>query len=117
MYLNRPTLAVLLIGVAVCVSHGQSPVTPGSSPGPVLEVGAAVVDVTPDQLPVLVNGSFLAKSADKIKTRVNARAIVLRQDDQEVALVVVDSCMIPQLLLDDVKQRAAQRTNLKHSAA
>ncbi|MCA9137326.1 MAG: hypothetical protein KDB00_11225 [Planctomycetales bacterium] len=78
-----------------------------------LHVGAAVVDVTPDQLPVLVNGGFLARSADQVKTRVNARAIVLREGDQQIGLVVVDSCMIPQLLLDEVKQRASQRTKLR----
>ncbi len=42
-----------------------------------LLVGAAVVDVTPDQLPVLINGGMLSRTADSVKTRVNARAIVL----------------------------------------
>ena len=38
-----------------------------------LRVGAAKVDVTPDQLPVLINGGMTSHSADKVKTRVNAR--------------------------------------------
>jgi hypothetical protein len=84
-----------------------------------LLAGAAVVDVTPDQLPVLVNGSILSKSADTIKTRVNARAIVLAStdpssgDEERIAIVVVDSCMVPRILLDDAKHRAASRTKLR----
>ncbi|MEZ6077928.1 MAG: hypothetical protein R3C56_20325 [Pirellulaceae bacterium] len=36
-----------------------------------LRVGAAKVDVSPDQWPVLVNGGMTSRSADQIKTRVN----------------------------------------------
>ena len=78
-----------------------------------LRVGAAVVDVTPDQLPVLINGGMLSRSADQVKTRVNARAIVLDDGTERLAIVVVDSCMVPRLLLDDAKQRAADRTGLR----
>lgn len=112
-------LALVMLASASTTALSQSSPDPTASAKNVttsdatLLVGAAVVDVTPDQLPVLVNGNFLSKTADKVKTRVNARAIVLRHGEQQIALVVVDSCMIPQLLLDEVKQRAAQRTNLK----
>ena len=44
--------------------------------------GAAVVDVTPVEFPVLVNGGMLSRSVDTVKTPVNARAIVL--DDGRV---------------------------------
>ncbi len=77
-----------------------------------LFAGAAVVDVTPDQLPVLVNGGMLARSVDTIKTRVNARALVLSDGQTQIGIVVVDSCMLPKILLDDAKQRAASRTKL-----
>lgn len=78
-----------------------------------LKVGAAVVDVTPEKFPVLVNGSFTPRSVSKVKTRVQARAIVIHDDQQQIAIMVVDSCMLPQDLLDDVKQRVAQQTDLK----
>ncbi|MCG8651030.1 MAG: neutral/alkaline non-lysosomal ceramidase N-terminal domain-containing protein, partial [Pirellulales bacterium] len=77
-----------------------------------LKAGAAVVDVTPNQLPVLVNGGMLSRTADTIRTRVNARALVLDDGKVKLALVVVDSCMIPKALLDDAKKRAAARTNI-----
>lgn len=77
-----------------------------------LRVGATIVDVTPTKLPVLVNGGMLSRSADSVKTRLNARAIVVEAGEGRVALVVVDSCMLPRVLLDDVKQMAADKTKL-----
>jgi len=78
-----------------------------------LRVGAAVVDVTPEQLPVLVNGGMTARSETRIKTRINARAIVLDDGQERIGMVVVDSCMMPRELLDEAKQLAATRTQLK----
>lgn len=78
-----------------------------------LRVGAAVVDVTPEQLPVLVNGGMTARSETQIKTRISARAIVLDDGQERIGMVVVDSCMMPRELLDESKQLAATRTQLK----
>jgi len=78
-----------------------------------LRVGAAKVDVTPDQLPVLINGGMTSHSADKVKTRVNARAIVMDDGSERLAVMVVDSCMMPRTLLDEAKQLAATRTGLR----
>ena len=78
-----------------------------------LQVGAAIVDITPNQLPVLVNGGMLSRSADSIKTHVNARAIVMDDGNERVGIVVVDSCMLPKFLLDEAKQLASTRTRLK----
>ena len=74
--------------------------------------GAAAVDITPPQLPVLVNGGILSRSVDKIKTPLHARALALSDGRTQVALVVVDSCMLGRTLLDEVKVLAAQRTGL-----
>jgi len=74
--------------------------------------GAAVVDVTPQQFPVLVNGGMTSRSADQVTTPVNARAIVLDDGKERVAIVVVDSCMIPRPLQDDAKALAAARTKI-----
>lgn len=78
-----------------------------------LRVGAARVDVTPDQFPVFVNGGMTSRSAAEIKTRVNARAIVVDDGDERLAIVVVDSCMMPKALLDEAKRLASTRTSLK----
>ena len=90
----------LLMLVSTCASAG-------------LRAGAAVVDVTPQQLPVLVNGGMLSRSADQVKTRLSARAIVLDDGSERLAIVVVDSCMLPRPLLDQAKSLAAQRTTIR----
>ena len=75
--------------------------------------GAAVVDVTPLQFPVFVNGGMVSRSATKVVTRLNARALVLDDGRERLGIVVVDSCMMPRPLLDEAKQFAAQRTKIK----
>ncbi|GDY22025.1 hypothetical protein LBMAG56_33720 [Verrucomicrobiota bacterium] len=78
------------------------------------QAGAAVIDVTPpaDILPVFVNGGMTSRSVAKIKTAVNARAIVLADEKTRVAIVVVDSCMMGRALLDEAKALAAKRTGI-----
>ena len=78
-----------------------------------LRAGAAVVDVTPIQFPVLLNGGMLSRSEDRVKTPVNARAIVLDDGRERIGIVVVDSCMMPRPLLDEAKQLAAARTEIQ----
>jgi len=57
-----------------------------------LRAGCSVVDITPYTFPVLVNGGMLSRSLAKVKTPVNARALVFSDSDETVAIVVVDSC-------------------------
>lgn len=78
-----------------------------------LRAGAATVDITPQQLPVLVNGGMLSRSVNEIKTHLNARAVVVDDGNERIGLVVVDSCMLPKFLLDEAKKLAATRTQLK----
>ncbi len=81
--------------------------------GAELQVGASVVDITPPEFPVLVNGGMLSRSATSVKTSVFARAIVLDNGMERLAIVVVDSCMMPRKLLDDANQRAASETKIR----
>jgi hypothetical protein len=78
-----------------------------------LRVGAALVDVTPIHLPVLINGGMISRTADQVRTPIHARAIVLDDGGERLGIVVVDSCMMPRDLLDDAKNRASQRTEIR----
>ncbi len=78
-----------------------------------LKAGAAIVDITPRQFPVLVNGGMTSRSADKAVAPLYARSIVLDNGTERVAIVVVDSCMIGRIVLDDAKQLAALRTKIR----
>ncbi len=78
-----------------------------------LKAGAAIVDISPSQFPVLVNGGMTSRTADKVVAPLYARAIVLDNGPERIAIVVVDSCMIGRVTLDDAKHIAAQRTKIK----
>lgn len=77
-----------------------------------LRAGAAVVDVTPTTLPVIVNGGMTARTTDQVTTRLKARAIAVADDETTIVIVVVDSCMMPRPLLDEAKQLASRRTGI-----
>ena len=77
-----------------------------------LRAGAVAIDITPAQLPVVVNGGFLTQTADAVHTRLHARALVLDDGDVRLAIVVVDSCALPRRLIDEAKQLAARRTKI-----
>ena len=78
-----------------------------------LKVGATIVDVTPTKFPVIVNGSMRSRTVSKVNTKINARAIVVSDGEERLAIVVVDSCMLPRPLLDEVKKLTALRTKIK----
>ena len=59
------------------------------------KAGAVALDVTPKQFPVLINGGMLSRSADSVADPIYARALVLTDGKTEIAIVVVDSCMMP----------------------
>lgn len=73
------------------------------------QAGAAVVDVTPQNLPVLVNGGVLSRSIAKVKTPVKARAFAFSDGKERIVSVIVDSCMMGRALLDAVKKDAATK--------
>lgn len=76
------------------------------------QAGAVVVDVTPLEFPVFVNGGMYSRSIKEVKTRVNARAIALSDGKTRIAIVVVDSCMLPRPLLDEVKENVAKKIGI-----
>lgn len=76
-----------------------------------LRVGAAAVDVTPLELPVIQNGGFLEGAARLVADPIFARALVV-EGDELIAIVVVDSCMMDSEFCDRVKAAAAEKTGI-----
>ena len=84
--------------------------------------GAAALDITPRNAPPnppsIILGGFLESRTDRVHDPLLVRAIVLDDGGGEgraavrIALVVVDSCMMPQRLLDEAKAQAAARCGI-----
>lgn len=106
--MNRAGSVIGLLGILLTMA--SAPVNAGQ-----LQAGAAVVDITPEKLPVLVNGGMTSRSLDRIRTRIHARALALSDGEHRLAIVVVDSCMMGRVLLDDVKALASIRTGIPAS--
>ena len=77
-----------------------------------LSAGAAQIDITPQKLPVTVNGGFLTNKVRIIADRLHSRAIVISDKKETIAIAVVDSCMIPTRLCDAVKEEVFIKTGI-----
>lgn len=77
-----------------------------------LRAGAAAVDIAPQQYPVRVNGGFLEANATKLADPIFAKAVVLDDGATKLAIVVVDSCMMPRELIDEAKKLAAGKVGI-----
>ncbi|MET6996019.1 hypothetical protein [Chitinophaga defluvii] len=73
--------------------------------------GAAAVEVTPP-LGTLINGDFIAHYARYVHDPLYAKALVLKQPNAMVAIVVVDICAMTAPFLDDIKAVIFQRTGI-----
>ena len=102
----RAVLGVTVVCL-VCVSPTYAQNNPGS-----FQAGTVVVDVTPQKLPVIVNGGMISRTVETISTRLHARGLAFASGDTKLVIVVVDSCMMPRPLLDEVKQIASRKTGI-----
>jgi neutral ceramidase len=94
----------ILVGLTYSVS--------AQAPKPILRAGAYAQDVTPQKFPVSVNGGFSDRQATAANDPLHARCLVLDDGTTKVALVVVDSCMIPREIHDAAKELASKKTGI-----
>jgi putative membrane-bound dehydrogenase-like protein len=78
----------------------------------VLLAGAAVVDISPQTLPAFQNGGFLQAKSNRVVDPLHARSLVISDRSETIAIVIVDSCMLPTFLCDKVKHLASQETGI-----
>lgn len=80
---------------------------------PQLEAGAYVQDVTPPFESLLINGGFLERRRAKMNPGdLKARCFVLQRGEVNIAIAVVDSCMIPREVCDQAKVLASKATGI-----
>ncbi|WP_417386803.1 hypothetical protein [Gimesia sp.] len=104
-YLSSMMSSVLSLTLLLCV-------LPADGFG-ALSAGVAAIDITPETLPALQNGQFLEINQSKVLDRLYARCFVLQSGETTVAIVVVDSCMIPRSICDRAKILASQKTGIR----
>lgn len=78
----------------------------------VFRAGAATVDVTPQTFPRIIAGSFLEGRAEKANDALHVRCLVLDDGKTKIAFAIVDTCMMPQSLIDEAKGRASKECGI-----
>jgi hypothetical protein len=81
----------------------------------IFRAGAFAINVSPLKFPVIVNGGMTERTADKLTDPLHARCLVLDDGSTKVAIVIVDSCMMPRDLLDEAKEMASRATGIPTS--
>jgi neutral ceramidase len=80
-----------------------------------LRAGAALVDITPTNLPIRTAGNLTLTVVSKIADPLHSRAMVLDDGATTLVLAVVDSCMIAREDLDAAKAIASRATGISVS--
>ncbi len=83
-----------------------------AQPKPALRAGAFAQDITPEKFPITVNGNLADKKAESAHDPLHARCLVLDDGTTKLAMVVVDSCMIPKEIHDAAKAIAQKKTGI-----
>ena len=78
----------------------------------VFRAGAYALDISPEKFPAHIGGNFLDTQSSKVTDRLHARTVVLDDGETRIALVVIDSCMMPRELIDKGKELARQKTGI-----
>jgi hypothetical protein len=81
-------------------------------PSEMFRAGAASVDITPEKLPVISSGGFLARTGTVIRDRLFARGLALDDGTTQIVFVVADTLFVPGELCDEVKEVAKRSTGI-----
>ena len=106
-----PRLASVVSGfcVVALLSASGSPAVSGEKQ---FRAGAAEVNISPEKFPVIISGGFLQGRGDQLTDPLFSRALVLDDGATRLAIVVVDTLMMPRELVDDAKKSIEQRTGI-----
>ncbi|MBL8890904.1 MAG: c-type cytochrome [Planctomycetaceae bacterium] len=83
-----------------------------NAPAKRIRAGASAVDITPAQLPRIIAGGFLEGRGDQVQDPLFVRSVVMDDGQTQLAMAIVDTCMMPQSLIDEAKQRVASLCEL-----
>src|SRR4051812_9960982 len=86
----------------------------GSAAAAELEAGLATIDITPPA-GYRMSGYFNERLNTGLHDPLMARALVLRQGDQQLAVVCTDLIGLSRTVTSDARQAAAERTGIPHA--
>ncbi|MDY0170439.1 MAG: neutral/alkaline non-lysosomal ceramidase N-terminal domain-containing protein [Thermoguttaceae bacterium] len=101
-------VVMLLVAIPACV-FGTATL---AQEAPVLQAGAAAVDISPQEFPVNMPGGFSANFAEGVHDPLHSRALVLSDGTTTLAMVVVDNLGVAREAGDEAKALAAERTGI-----
>jgi len=107
--LSRPGFVVGIAGMIFATPSTGLTKTPS---GETLRAGVSAVDISPVTLPALRSGGFLQARCDRVDDPLYARCLVISDGKEIVAIVIVDSCMFPTTLCDEIKRLATYQTGI-----
>lgn len=115
MAARRDIVQWLMAVVGFCVISSAPVVLAqiqGTKSGNAFLAGAAVVDISPTSPTSIIAGGFLEGQATKVTDPLYVRSIVLDDQKTKIALVVVDTCMMTQELIDEAKMIASKKCGI-----
>lgn len=93
---------LFLLGLAVITAQAQ----------PAFRVGVSAIDITPTTFPRIIAGGFIEAQSSTITDRLHTRSMVLDDGKTQIAVVIVDTCMMTRSLIDEAKTLASRQTGI-----
>ncbi len=78
----------------------------------ILRAGVASVDISPTRFPVIIAGGFLEGRGDRNQDALHVRAFVFDDSKMQIAIAIVDTCMMEQSLIDQAKEIASRQCGI-----
>lgn len=93
---------LFLLGLAAITAQAQ----------PAFRAGVSAIDITPTTFPRIIAGGFIEAQSSTITDKLYTRSLVLDDGKTEIAIVIVDTCMMTRSLIDEAKVLASQQTGI-----
>src|SRR5688572_13074036 len=101
----------VLLFLALGITFHVSPKLVADETNKVFRAGAAVANISP-WMGVEINGNMNRHWGTKLHDQLHARAIMLDDGKNKLAICVADSCMIYREIFDEAKKRIHEKTGL-----
>ena len=106
---SRLSVALILACTATVFAKATEPSTQA---GGNLLAGVFAKNINPVNLPVWVNGGISGKQVDRINDPLHARCLVLGDGKMQIAICIVDNCILPLQLVDKTKELTQSKTGI-----